>query len=58
VSLSAKHRRLLGRRNLTVRIPDSMVPELCALMECRHDHPRRIVMEFIEQGLKRARRRK
>jgi hypothetical protein len=56
--LAEKYVKILRRRYLVIRIPNELVPQLCNLMECRHDHPRRIVMGFIYDGLRRAQRKK
>lgn len=56
--LPLKYQRILHRSCLVIRIPNGMVPALCDLMECKHDHPRRIAMQFIRDGIKRAQRQR
>lgn len=56
--LPKKYQHIIKRMCLVIRIPNAMVPDLCDLMECKHDHQRRIVMQFICEGIERAKRRK
>ena len=56
--LPKKYQRIIGRMCLVIRIPNGMVPDLCDLIECKHDHPRRVAMQFIRDGIARAKRRK
>lgn len=56
--LPLKYQRIINRSCLVIRIPNALVPDLCNLMECRHDSPRRVAMSFIRDGIKRAQKRK
>jgi hypothetical protein len=51
--LARKYQRIIHRSVLVIRIPNAMVPDLCDMMECRHDHPRRIAMDMIRKGIAR-----
>ena len=42
---------------MLIRIPDRMTADLCELMECRHDSPRRIAMDILRTGLRRRMKR-
>ena len=57
MSLPRIYQKIIGRTWLVIRIPDKVTAELCELMECEHDHPRRIAMHFIREGIKRAKRK-
>ena len=56
--LPDKYKRILHRQYMVIRIPNELVPALCDLMECKHDNPKRVAMQFIRDGIKRARRKK
>lgn len=54
--LASKWQKIIHRRYLVIRIPDAMVPDLCKMMECKHDSPRRIVMDFVRKGIAKHKR--
>ena len=58
MSLPRKYQKIIHRMYLVIRVPDSVTADLCNLMECKHDHPRRVAMHFIREGIKRAQKRK
>ena len=53
MSLPRKYQKIICRSWLVIRIPNKMTADLCGLMECKHDHPRRIVMDILRTGIKR-----
>lgn len=44
-------RKLIGRTWLVIRIPDAMAEQLCLLVECQHDHPRRVAYDILRKGI-------
>ncbi len=57
MSLARKYQKIIHRSWLVIRIPNAMTADLCNLMECKHDHPRRVAMAILREGIKRKIRR-
>ena len=53
VRLARKYQKIIRRSWLVIRIPNAMTADLCNLMECKHDHPRRVAMAILREGVKR-----
>lgn len=56
MSLPRKYQKIIHRSWLVIRIPDKMTADLCGLIECKHDHPRRVAMDILRRGIERAKR--